>query len=157
MEEGIGSWRLVAFIPKQKVSGHCSPISVSENTGLPRMGSRLGTYQSPVFGIVDQSLRQTEFLSSHLWYSVSCIHILLFMCTDIKKKLESLSLKDKVIITGQKLTQNPFISMLGNTGTVITIKGTQDSVLDCCADLELRMLVILHNSHLFHQIELVCL
>lgn len=48
------------------------------------------------------------------------------------------------------MTQNSFIGMLGNTGTVINIKGIQDSVLDCCADLELRMLVKLHNSHLFH-------
>lgn len=41
MEEWIGNWKLPPSLPKQKVLGQFSLISVLKNTGLLRMGSRL--------------------------------------------------------------------------------------------------------------------
>lgn len=57
----IGNW--LPSLPKQKVLGQLSLISVLKNTGLLRMGSRLANTLIPlVLEVVEQNLRQTEYL-----------------------------------------------------------------------------------------------
>lgn len=53
----VGDW--LPSVPKQKVLGQCSLISVLKNTGLPRIGSRLAKIPIPsVLGVAEQNMRQ---------------------------------------------------------------------------------------------------
>lgn len=83
----IGNW--LPSLPKQKVLGQLSLISVLKNTGLLRMGSRLANTLIPLLlGVVEQNLRQPEYL---LVYDIcqthahTHTHILFFMCSDMGK------------------------------------------------------------------------
>ena len=84
----IGNW--LPSLPKQKVLGQCSRISVLKNTGLLRMGSRLANTLIPlVFGMVEQNLRQPENL---MVYDICLTHthtqtFAFFMCSDVEKKM----------------------------------------------------------------------
>lgn len=85
MEEGLGIRDWLPSLPKQKVLGQCSLISVLKNADLPRMGSRLANILIPsVLGVVEQNLRQPESL---MVSDICHTHIFVFfMCSGVEKK-----------------------------------------------------------------------